>query len=52
MRSCRASAYEQWLQVKTTSVVGPPASEWVTPSVSGSEKLGASMPSARLIRPS
>src|SRR3954447_25329299 len=49
MRSCHARAYGQWLQVKTTSVARAPPGECSVPSVSGSVKVGASVPMSVLI---
>ena len=46
MRSCQASAYGQWLQVKTTTA--GPSSECSSPAVSGSVKSGAGSPMPRL----
>src|SRR4051812_45786813 len=43
-RSCQASAYGQWLQVKITAVGRPSASACSLPSVAGRERAGASSP--------
>ena len=52
MRSCHASAYGQWLQVKTTSVAracSDPPTPCSAPSVSGSVNVGAWVPMSVLI---
>src|SRR5919109_5063753 len=44
MRSCHASAYGQWLQVKTTAVTPSPRSLCSRPSVSGRARSGSASP--------